>query len=82
MNKNWKPGNLAYIVENKLRVREVKIVKSVGGRYLVSWGYGEGMTIPGSRLYETWEAAESTLPVKTPEPTRESYHQDWNGQLL
>ena len=39
------------------------------GRYILSYGYGSGVCLPESRLYRTFEEAESSIGSKQKSPT-------------
>lgn len=54
-------GSTAYIVESNRIVREVRIVKQNGNFYIVRFGTSGGIQVRGSRLFETAEAAESSI---------------------
>lgn len=53
--------SIAYIVESNRIVREVKIVKRNGSFYIVRFGISGGIRVRGNRLFETAEAAESSI---------------------
>ena len=57
----FKVGEQAYIVENHSYVTPVVIIRSYGDFYSVVAG-GKGMNLRASRLFETREEAERTLP--------------------
>lgn len=54
-------GSTAYLVESNRIVREVKIVKRNGNFYIVRLGTNGGIQVRGNRLFETEEAAESSI---------------------
>ena len=54
----FKENDIAYIVENSLRVTKVRIIRSAGGRCTVSIGEGKALRLPEGRLYKTQEEAE------------------------
>lgn len=63
MKNQYKPGDIAYIVESALVVREVMVHSISGGfctlRFTDTNG---GIKVRESRLFPTREAAEATLP--------------------
>ena len=67
MPNKYSPGDTAYIVESSRFIREVKVLKIAGGfatlRFTDSDG---GIKLRESRLFPTKEAAEDSLPKKTP----------------
>ena len=70
----FKSGDIAYIVENGLYIREVKIRTISGGFATLVFTDREGGTrLRESRLFPTKEAAEATLPKKKTRP-----HADWS----
>lgn len=54
-------GSTAYLVESNRIIREVKIVKRNGNFYIVRLGTNGGIQVRGNRLFETAEAAESSI---------------------
>lgn len=65
MPNKYNPGDMAYIVENNRIIREVKVLKVMGGfatlRFIDSDG---GIKLRESRLFPTKEDAEASLPKK------------------
>lgn len=61
MPSEYRIGDIAYFIESKWRIREVKIVKLSGDLALVRFLDGEGGTrIHESRLYKTREQASAS----------------------
>ena len=54
----FRENDIAYIVENNLRVSQVKVIRIGGGLCTVSPGQGKALRLPESRLYDTEEEAE------------------------
>lgn len=54
----FRENDTAYIVENGIRVTQVRITKVSGGLYTVTPGEGKAMRLREGRLYETAEEAE------------------------
>ena len=48
----YRENDIAYIVENNLRVTKVRVIRAAGGRCTVSPGEGKAMRLPEGRLYE------------------------------
>ena len=63
MPSRYKPGDIAYIVENALTVREVKVLK-VSGEFvtLQFTNVRGGVRLRESRLYPDLESAKAALP--------------------
>ena len=60
----WNAGDKAYIIENNINTREVKIVKVAAGFATVRFVTGSGGTrVRESRLFSTKEEAEASLSV-------------------
>ncbi len=61
----YNPGDTAYIIESNRLIREVKVLKVVGGfvtlRFMDSDG---GIKLRESRLFQTKEDAEASLPKR------------------
>ena len=51
----YRENDIAYIVENNLRVTKVRVIRAAGGRCTVSPGEGIAMRLPEGRLYESAE---------------------------
>lgn len=60
----FETGSTAYIVESNRLIREVKIVKQSGDFYIIRFGTSGGIQVRSSRLFETAEAAESSIKKK------------------
>lgn len=75
MSASFNPGDVAYIVESNLFIREVEVVKSAGGFCTIRFtDHGGGIKVRESRLFPSKEAAEASLPKKeVPKKTRWSY---------
>ena len=64
-NKSYSPGDVAYIVESNLYLREVEVIKVAGGFCTIRFvDRGGGIKVRESRLYPSIEAAEASLPKK------------------
>ena len=62
MNSKYNPGDTAFIVESSLFVREVKIVKIVGGMVTLRFtDTNGGVKLRESRLFPTKEEAEASI---------------------
>ena len=62
MSTSFNPGDIAYFVESKWRVREVKILKLSAGFATIHFLDGEGgIRISVNRLFPTKEAAETSI---------------------
>ena len=63
MPSKYKPGDIAYIVENGLTVREVKVLK-VSGEFITLQftNCRGGVRLRESRLYPDLESAKAVLP--------------------
>lgn len=62
MKNQYKPGDIAYIVESALVVREVQIHNISGSFYALRFtDTNGGSKVRESRLFPTKEAAEATL---------------------
>ena len=57
----YRENDIAYIVENNLRVTKVRVIRAAGGRCTVSPGEGKAMRLPEGRLYESAEEAEKHI---------------------
>lgn len=57
----FETGSTAYLVESNRIVHEVKIIKWNGNFYIVRFGTSGGIQVRGNRLFETAEAAESSI---------------------
>ena len=70
----FQENDIAYIVENNLRVTKVRVIRSAGGRCTVSIGEGKALRLPEGRLYKTQEEAEKHVyrTIKTEQPTEKS----------
>ena len=63
MNSKYKPGDIAYIVENGLAVREVKVIKANGDSLVLQFtDTGGGVRLRENRLYPDSGAAAAALP--------------------
>lgn len=64
-------GAEAYIVENGLKVRPVKVISVSGGLYTLKFRDGPGATrLKEGRLYRTEKDAQSSIKTKIPETRR------------
>lgn len=60
-----KPGDTAFLIESKRVVREVVLVRNMGGLWLIRFKDTDGgIQVRESRLYATKEEAENDLPCK------------------
>ena len=65
MASQYKPGDIAYIVESSLFVREVKVLKVAGGFATLRFtDSGGGVKLRESRLFPTKEEAEVSMKKK------------------
>ena len=61
---NYKAGDIAWIVESTIFVKEVEIVKIRGGFVTLRFkGSSGGMRVRESRLYKTKEEAEKVVEM-------------------
>lgn len=59
----FNPGDKAYIIESKIFLKEVVVVKYSGGFYLIKYpNTSGGYKVRGSRLYKT--EAEAKLNIR------------------
>lgn len=59
MNRRFKAGDIAYIVESKRFIREVKVLKLSGDLYTLQFtDSGGGIKLRGNRLFRTKKEAE------------------------
>ena len=66
MATKYNPGDTAFIVESSRFIREVKVLKIVGGFVTLRFVDRDGgIKLRESRLFPTKEAAEASLPKKT-----------------
>ena len=66
MPYKYNPGDTAFIVESSRFIREVKVLKIVGGFVTLRFVDRDGgIKLRESRLFPTKEAAEASLPKKT-----------------
>ncbi len=75
MPAKFKKGDTAYFVESNYKVREVQILNTAGGLYLIKFDNGGGIRVKEHRLFCTKEEAEATLPKK--EPAKKKMHWDY-----
>lgn len=68
----YKVGSKAYIVESNRIIREVTIVKAMGGLYIIRFSdSGGGIQVKEHRLFATEDDARKSLPVvEKPKPNR------------
>ena len=67
MPTKYKRGDIAYIVESNMAVREVEIVQISGDFAILQFTKGGGrIQLRLSRLFPTKEAAADTLPKRNP----------------
>ena len=65
MTETFHPGDTAYFVESRWRVREVKVLKLSGGFATVHFLDGEGgIRISPARLFRTKAEAQASIPRK------------------
>lgn len=64
----YRENDIAYIVENNLRVTKIRVIRAAGGRCTVSLGEGKAMRLPEGRLYESAEEAEKHIYRPKAEP--------------
>lgn len=69
-------GDTVYWIEPTSSIREGVVVRSTGNRYVIRRGYEQGVSLPESRLFPTYEAAAATLPT-TPEEEKRKGHWHW-----
>ena len=70
----FKAGDVAFIVESNIKVREVQIRSCIAGMYTISFADGGGaIRVKNHRLFATREEAEATLPQKTEKKYRSPY---------
>ncbi len=73
-----KVGDTAYIVESNRNVREVKVIRSSGGMFLIKFSdTGGGIQVKSHRLFSTKEEAEQSIRGKQPEKKRIRNPYDW-----
>ena len=63
----FKAGDKAYIVESNRLVREVTIVRFLGGMYLIRFEGGGGIQVKEHRLVASKEAAQESIHPKSKE---------------
>ena len=64
---NYKAGDKAYIVESNRFIREVTIVRFLGGMYLIRFTNGGGIQVKEHRLFASEEAAKESIHPKKEE---------------
>lgn len=66
----FRENDIAYIVENNLRVTPVRVIRAAGGRCTVSISEGKALRLSEERLYRTEEEAEKHVyrTEKTEQP--------------
>lgn len=80
--KTFRPGDVAYFVENGCHVKDCKIVSGYGDFYIISyWSINNPaepavIQLRGSRLFATKEEAESKIPKKKVNPNC-NYHEHY-----
>ena len=63
----YKPDDTAYIIESYRIIREVRILRIVGGFYTIQFtDTGGGMKLRESRLFPTEEAAKASIQARKP----------------
>ena len=75
MAAKYKAGDKVYFVESNRKIREVQILNTAGGMYLIKFAEGGGIRVKEHRLFSTKEEAEATLPKK--EPPKRKMHWDY-----
>ena len=75
MQSKFNPGDIAYIVESNLYIREVEVVKAAAGFFTIRFAdHGGRIKVRESRLFPSKEAAEASLPKKeSPKQSHWSY---------
>ncbi len=75
MTAKFNPGDIAYIVESSLYIREVEVVKAAAGFCTIRFtDHGGGIKVREYRLFPSKEAAEASLPKKeAPKKSHWSY---------
>lgn len=66
----FKAGDKAYIVESNRLVREVTIVRFLGGMYLIRFEGGGGIQVKEHRLFASKEAAQESIHPKAKEVSK------------
>lgn len=70
MAHRYRPGDIAYIVENVIFIREVQILRISGGWVTMRFtDTGGGVRLRENRLFPSKEAARATMP-ENPYPNR------------
>ena len=64
MAAKYKAGDKVYFVESNRKIREVQILNTAGGMYLIKFAEGGGIRVKEHRLFGTKEEAEAALPKK------------------
>lgn len=73
-SSKFKPGDKAYIIESRFFIREVEIIRFMGGLYTIRFIDSKGgIKVREDRLYSTKEEAEGKLP-----PKKTQYKSPWN----
>lgn len=73
----YKSGDAVYWVEPPGTVRSGVVIRITGNRYVVRRGYEQGVSLPESRLFPTYEAAAATLPEAPVKETRKGRWHWW-----
>ena len=66
----FKAGDKAYIVESNRLVREVTIVRFLGGMYLIRFEGGGGIQVKEHRLFVSEEDALESIHLKPEETSK------------
>ncbi|MBR2597336.1 MAG: hypothetical protein IKE09_02155 [Clostridiales bacterium] len=67
MTNKYNPGNKAFIIANNIFVKEVSILKCVGGFYTVRFiDNGGAMRVRENRLFPTADAAKAGIITHRP----------------
>lgn len=72
-------GDIVYWVEPPRTIRSGSITGITAGRYIIRRGYEQGVSLPESRLFPTYEAAAATLPNRPEEEKRTGRWHYWAG---
>ena len=78
----YKVGDMPYLLENHLRVKQVLVLDRIGDMYTVRIG-GGAIRVRHTRLYPTKEAAEKDIiklkdPNPAPEPEKPKYRSPYD----
>lgn len=71
--KNFRAGDIAYLIESDRNIREGKILQCSGGIYLLRFTEGGGTSVKEHRLYRSEEDAQAELDRIRAERKRSNY---------